>query len=74
MKLKKWIKYMDSLTEVIIWGDDEKEPLFKGHVFCIPWYLIDLEIGRKDSPKDEPIYIYNDKEKNNAIMVINVIE
>lgn len=74
MKLKKLIKYMDSLTEVIIWGDNEEEPLFKGCILYIPWHLIDLEIGRKNSPEDEPIYIYNDKEKNDAIMVINVIE
>lgn len=79
MKLKNWIKQVDSLSKVKIWGLDDKAPLFEGWIDEIPWTIVDYEIGRMNTTNiiDEPIYISIYTNEYGAIMpliVINVIE
>lgn len=87
MKLKKWLKQTDSMFDVVIWGDDENEPLYKGSPLDIPWTIVNLEIGRKDNYKkeddksvfiaDEPIFITTYRNEYGTIMPlvsISVIE
>ena len=78
MKLKNWIKQVDSLSKVKIWGFDEEIPLFEGWIDEIPWTIVDYKIGRMNTADtDEPIYISiytNERGETMPIIVINVIE
>ena len=86
MKLKKWLKQTDSMFDVVIWGDDENDPLYKGSALNIPWTIIDFEIGRKNDYEeddksafvtDEPIFIATYRNEYGTIMPlisITVIE
>lgn len=75
MKLKNWIKYVDSLDNVIIWGMDNKEPIFEGCVFEIPWTIVNYKIGRMNSKDgDEPIYVARMEDGGQPKIIINVIE
>ena len=78
MKLKTWIKQIDPIVDVVIWGDSSTEPLFEGSMLNIPWHLVDLPIGRKNkADTDEPIYISIDKNEfgiEQPTITINVIE
>ena len=79
MKLKNWIKQVDSLNKVKIWGFDEKKPLFEGWVDEIPWTIINYKIGRMNTTNiiDEPVYISiytNEHGATMPLIVINVIE
>ena len=75
MKLKNWIKYVDSLNDIIIWGVDDKEPLFEGSVFEIPWTIVDYKIGRVNpEDTDEPIYVTRMDRDGQPKIIINVIE
>jgi len=59
MTLRKWLKYVDPLVDIVIWSqDDDETPFYEGSVLDIPWTIVDSEIGRED-PTDtsEPIYI-----------------
>ena len=63
MKFKKWIKYVDLLTYIVIWTDDVKEePAFKGYLIDMPWIYMDMKIGRSknDENEDEPIRFAQD--------------
>ena len=77
MKLKNWIKQIDSLSKVKIWGDEEI-PLFEGWINEIPWTIVDYKIGRiNTADTDEPIYISiytNEHGATMPLIVINVIE
>lgn len=75
MKLKNWIKYVDGLNDVIIWGVDDKEPIFEGSVFEIPWTIVDYKIGRTNPEDgDEPIYVARMDKSGQPKIIINVIE
>lgn len=78
MKLKNWIKQVDGLSKVIIWGIDEEIPLFEGWINEIPWTIVDYKIGRMNTEDtDEPIYISiytNEHKATIPLIVINVIE
>lgn len=77
MTLKEWLKKIDLIIDVKIWGQDDETPLFEGAAFNIPWTIIDYQIGRMDDSIEEPIYIGIYKNKNNVklpIIIINVIE
>ena len=75
MKLKNWIKYLDSLDNVIIWGIDDKEPIFEGCVFEIPWTIVNYKIGRMNpKDEDEPIFVTCKKDNGQPEIIINVIE
>ena len=74
MKLKQLLKVIDYLTSIRIFTNEEpEEPVYDGIAMDIPWYLVEYEIGRPDKDGDEPIYIYKDDDKNDAVMVINVL-
>ena len=75
MKLKNWIKYIDGLNDVIIWGVDDKEPIFEGCVCEIPWTIVDYKIGKVNpEDTDEPIYITRMDRDGQPKIIINVIE
>lgn len=78
MKLKNWIKQVDGLSKVKIWGFDEEIPLFEGWIDEIPWTIADYKIGRMNiEDTDEPIYISiytNEYGATMPLIVINVIE
>ena len=55
MKLRKLLKYMDPLTDVIVWykenldangDDDDAEPDYYGCVMDIPYWLTELYINK----------------------------
>jgi len=82
MKLKKWLKMVDPLVDVVIYTpDDDEVPAFEGSALDIPWSLTDYKLGRKDDDTEEPIYI-SVKEKTYAngnvgtvpVIIINVID
>lgn len=73
MKLKKWIKQIDCLSNVIIWdSNSDEEPLFEGVIFDIPWVLTECQIGRANS-KEEPIYLSTKKDSFGNVMPLIVI-
>ena len=78
MKLKDFLKVVSLVDfgKTVIWSDDDLDPLWEGDsVFDIPWWIVDLEIGRKDKNVDEPISMYtNEYGVNRIALVINVIE
>lgn len=77
MTLKEWLKKIDLVIDVKIWGQDDKIPLFEGSAFDIPWTIIDFRLGRMDGLTAPPIYICTYKNERNVtlpIIVINVIE
>lgn len=77
MTLKEWLKKIDLIVDVEIWGQDDKIPLFKGAAFDIPWTIVDFQLGRMDNFKASPIYICTYKNEKNVtlpIITINVIE
>ena len=79
MKLKNWIKQVDCLSKVKIWGFDEEIPLFEGWIDEIPWTIADYKIGKMNTTNivDEPIYISiytNEYGATMPLIVINVIE
>lgn len=77
MTLKEWLKKIDLVIDVKIWGQDDEIPLFEGAAFNIPWTIVDFSIGRINDSTEEPIYICTYKNKNNVVLpiiIINVIE
>lgn len=77
MTLREWLKEIDLIIDVKIWGQDNEIPLFEGAAFDIPWTIVDFQIGRMEDSTEEPIYICTYENKNNTIrpmIVINVIE
>lgn len=76
MKLKKWLKYVDPIVNVKIFGSNDDEPIFEGAAFDIPWQLVEHKIGRADDDKEEPIYICSYVNQYNVelpLIVINII-
>ena len=76
MKLKKFIKPIDPMNDVIIWGSKHEHPLYEGAMFDIPKKIKKYKIGRTDS-EEEPVFIIPKTNQYNVtlpIIVINVIE
>lgn len=50
MKLKKLLKHIDFCEDVIIYVNEEDEPIYRGNCLDVPWSLIDLplSIGSSD--------------------------
>lgn len=77
MTLKNWLKNMNLIFDVTIWGEDDEEPLYEGDALDIPWTIIDYPIGRMNDDKEKPIWFCLYKNKygvNLPKVVINVIE
>lgn len=75
MTLMDFLKVIEPVDDITIYGDREEEPLFKGRVLDVPWIFTDCEIKREE--KEEPIhfYIYQNEFGTNSIMiVVNIIE
>ena len=78
MTLKKWMKCINPIVDVVIWtnDDDDETPSFEGSMLDIPWWYLDCEIGCYDEDIDEPIYITEHKNKfgrNEPCIVINLL-
>lgn len=59
MKLKKFLKMVDMVDDIIIWSnnDDIKEPLYKGGILYVPYYLLDHKIAKHVEDDEKPICI-----------------
>ncbi len=80
MKLKKFINTVDpvSIDKIDIWGLDSEDPIWAGDFSNIPYWAMELKIGREDKNDPEPpIYFVpfvNEYNANLIKMVVNVIE
>ena len=77
MTLKNWMKYIDPIINVEIYGSDQL--LYEGPMFDIPWTLVDYPIGRDEDTKEdfneEPIFICQKTNEYNVTLpyiVINI--
>lgn len=54
---------------------DDKEPIFEGCVFEIPWTIVNYKIGRMNpEDEDKPIYVTHMEDSGQPKIIINVIE
>lgn len=74
MKLKKWIKYVDELDFVRIWGKEDY-PLFEGAIFEIPKKLLKYKIGRcnNDDCDEKPIFSHIDTNEHGVKLAYTTI-
>lgn len=77
MTLKNWMKYIDPLIDVTIYGTDQL--LYKGPMFEIPWTLVDYPIRRREDTKEDfdekPIFICQETNEYNVTLphiIINI--
>lgn len=49
MKLKKLLKHTDFCENVIIYVNEDDEPIYRGSCLNIPWSLIDLPLNSEGS-------------------------
>lgn len=50
MKLIDWLKVTDIMgLKVVVWGDNDRTPLFEGSSMDIPWYIAEMKLT---SPAD----------------------
>lgn len=63
MKLKKFLKIVDMIDDIIIWSnnDDTDEPLYKGSILYVPYHLLDLKIAKHIEDDEKPICIVHYK-------------
>lgn len=45
MKLKKLLKYIDICEDVVIFINEDDEPIYKGACLDVPWSLISLPLN-----------------------------
>lgn len=61
MKLKKLLKMIDPIGDIIIWtSDNDEEAVFEGSIMDTPWWLLDLKIGRgkdDEDPNEPPMFL-----------------
>lgn len=75
MKLKKFLKMVDSVDDIILWSDNdnEKEPFYKGCILYVPYYLLNHKIARMEDG-DEPICIVHyENEYGTKMAAYNVV-
>lgn len=63
MKLKKFLKMVDSVDDIILWSDNDnaKEPLYKGSILYVPYYLLDSKLAIHRADDEKPICIVHYK-------------
>ena len=54
MKLKKLLKHIDVCEDVVIFINEEDEPIYKGACLDVPWSLISLPLNTEAT--SGPIY------------------
>lgn len=59
MKLKKFLKMVDSVDDIILWSDNDNtnDPLYKGCILYVPYYLLNHKIATHIEDGDKPICI-----------------
>ena len=55
MKLKKFLKMVDEVDDIVIWFDDDNDadgPAYKGSILYVPYYLLNYKIatGGEEKP------------------------
>lgn len=64
MKLKKFLKMVDSVDDIVIWfeGDDDAEdPAYKGSILHVPYYLLDYKLAMYRADDEKPVCIVHYK-------------
>ena len=81
MKLKKWLKYVDPIVDVVIYTDKtpNDNPAFQGSLFDLPKKYKKMKIGRpsSDTSGEEPIFITHFTNIHGVVLnqiTINLIE
>ena len=75
MKLKKFLKMVDSVDDIILWSDreDTNDPLYKGCILYVPYYLLNRKIAHMEDG-DKPICIVHYKnEYGTKMAAYNVV-
>ena len=70
MLLKDWIKFVFPFIDVVIFSQEEEEPIYEGNIFDIPWWIADCELDTSNE-YNEPIEVLNGN--NGAYIHINII-
>lgn len=76
MKLKKFLKMVDMVDDIILWSDNENEndPLYKGGILYVPYCLLDRKIAIHRENGEKPICIVRYENKYGTKMAAyNVI-
>ena len=66
MTLRTWLKPIDTITKIRIWGNLSDKPLFEGWISDIPWTLVDLKIDKPEEDDDPPIFLCIDKNEHDV--------
>ncbi len=81
MKLKKWLKYLDPIVEIVIYTDKspDNKPAFEGNPWDIPKKYKNMKIGRPkwDNSGEEPIFITHFTNQHGVVLervTINLLE
>lgn len=75
MKLKKFLKMVDSIDDIILWSDreDTNDPLYKGCILYVPYYLLNHKIAHMEDG-DKPICIVHYENKyGTKVAAYNII-
>lgn len=76
MKLKKFLKMVDSVDDIILWSnrEDTNDPLYKGCILYVPYYLLNCKIAARTDDNDTPICIVHyENEYGTKIAAYNVV-
>lgn len=74
MKLIDILRLMSFDVDVIIYGEDDNEPLFKGGAHDVPWIFVNYEL---DSNEDGAIFTYHETNEHGVIIpyvIIYIVE
>lgn len=62
MKLKKFLKMVDEVDDIIIWFDDEEDgPEYKGSILYVPYYLLNYKLATHRADDEKPVCIVHYK-------------
>lgn len=74
MKLIDVLHFMSFDVNVIIYGEDDEEPLFKGGAHGVPWIFVNCELNNNE---DGAIFTYHETNEYGVIIpyvIIYIIE
>ena len=77
MKLKKFLKMVNKIDDIIIWfenDNDEDGPAYKGSILHVPYYLLDYKLAMHREEDEKPICIVHyENEYGNKMAAYNVV-
>lgn len=81
MKLKTLLKYLDPLTEIVVWSnfdegtpDYSDEPVFKGCVMDCPWSLVNYKLVKADTDNYDGMRAASETNEHGAKIDLLVLE